>query len=528
MTKEQPARLTSRQLRTVLTVLLTGQLLSALDQTIVGTTLPTMVGRLGGLDKLTLVVTVYLATSTVAGTLYGKYADLHGPKPVYLVSIGVFTLGSLLVGLSRNITEMVVFRGVQGVGAGGLVILAFTISATVVPPRLLGRIQGLVGAMYALASLVGPLVGGAFTQYLSWRWCFLVNVPVGVVAFAAVALSLRLPARARSGGPVDYPGAVLLTATVSAVLLVTVWGGSTYPWNSPVVAGLVAGSLVLAALFVARERRAPEPLLPLRLFRKPDISMAMVITFVMGTAMFGAFVFLPVYLQVVRADGPTTGGLQLLPLMIAVMAGSGLSGWLIAAVLGRTKLVVVLGTGTMTLSLYLFSLLNAHTPAWELWAFEVIMGVGMGMVVSKLIILVQNSAGRSEIGTITGQAAFYRIIGAAIGTAAFGAVLDSRLRYWRGRLFPDGALNHLPHGPGIVFRDPGSIKQLAAVDPAAHAGVVETFARSLQTVFLVAVPVMALAFVLAWFLPDTELSGGDQHASADRPHAGEPEGIPTA
>ncbi|GAA1991387.1 MDR family MFS transporter [Kitasatospora viridis] len=526
MATDQPGKLNSWQLKSVLTVLLTGQLLSALDQTVVGTTLPTLVGRIGGLDKLTLVMTVYLATSTVAAPLYGSLADRYGPKSAYLASIGLFTAGSLAVGLSGNIVELTLFRALQGLGAGGLVVLAFTISATVVPPRLLGRIQGLVGAMYALASLVGPLVGGAFTQYLSWRWCFLINVPIGLASLAAVALQLRLPAVARSERRVDYRGAGLLTAAVSALLVAAVLGGSTLSWTSPQVLALLAGAAVLAVAFVVNERRAAQPLLPLHLFRKPEIGLAMAITFVVGTAMFGAFVFLPLYLQVVRGDGPTTGGLQLLPLMIAVMAGSGLSGWLIAVVLGRTKRVVLLGIATMTVSLYLFSRLDAGTPRWELWLFEAVMGAGMGMVVSKLIILVQNSAGRSEIGTITAQAAFFRIIGAAIGTAVFGAVLEGRLRHWRGQLFGGGA-GSLPNGQQVVFQNPQAVRALAATDPEAHRRVVDAFAHSLQSVFLVAVPVMLIAFALALFLPDTQLSAAGGHRAAAHPHTDEPEGIPT-
>lgn len=505
-----PVGLTRLQIRTVLTVLLTGQLLSALDQTIVGTALPTMVGEFGKMDSFSLVVTSYLLTTTAAMALYGKLGDLYGAKPVYMTSIAIFTAGSLLVGLSQDMTQLVIFRAIQGAGAGGLVVMAFTISATVVPPRQIGRIQGLVGAMYALASLVGPLVGGALTQYVSWRWCFLINVPIGVVGLLALATMLKLP-KVRREHAVDYLGATLLVAAVSALVLISIWGGTEYAWGSAVILGLVASAVVLAVLFVIRQRHAREPIMPLSLFGKPEISLAMVITFIVGVATIGAYFFLPIYLQVVRGDGPTVAGLNLLPLMIAVMIGSGASGWLISVVLGRMKLIVIAGVAIMTVGLYLFSLLDAATPAWQLWAYEAVMGIGMGMVISKLIVSVQNSVSRRDIGTITAQAGFFRVIGSAIGTAAFGAVLAAGLASAAG----SQALQQ------VLYNDPASIQALAATAPGTHAEVVGSFAGALQTVFLVAVPLMLVAFVLTWFLPNTKLRDGEQGHGA--PPAGKGE-----
>ncbi|MFL6075730.1 MAG: MDR family MFS transporter [Mycobacteriales bacterium] len=514
-------KMTRFQLTTVLTVLLSGQLLSALDQSIVGTAMPTMVGQLGRLDNFSLVVTAYLLTSTVATTLYGKLADLYGAKPLYLAAIIVFVAGSALVGASQNMTELVAFRAVQGVGAGGLVIMAFTICASIMPPRQLGRIQGLVGAMYALASLIGPLIGGAFTEYLSWRWCFYLNVPIGAAAVVLVWTQLRLP-RTRREHRVDYLGATLLVAGVAALLLVTVWGGATYSWSSAPVLGLLAAAVVLTALFVLRQRSAPEPLVPLHLFRNPDVSLSMVITFIVGVAMFGAFVFLPIYLQVVRGYAPTVAGLSLLPLMIAVMIGSGLSGWLMSAV-GRMKTFLVLGTGLMAVGLYLFSLLDAGTPAVVVWGDELIVGVGMGMVVSKLIIAAQNGVSRRDLGTITAQSAFFRIIGASIGTAAFGAVLTARLGYWQDRLVSRDTLAGLPHGTHVLYQDPKALRHLP---PSVHDDVVRMFSHSLSTVFLVSVPVMLLAFAVTFFLRDTELRGASDSAPEQAGHGGPRTGSP--
>ncbi|HEV7651166.1 MAG TPA: MDR family MFS transporter [Actinophytocola sp.] len=518
----QPAGLSRWQFRTVLTVLLTGQLLSALDQTLVGTALPTMVGEFGHLDSFALVVTSYLLASTASMALYGKLADLYGPKRVYMTAIGIFTAGSLLVGLAQDMTQLVICRALQGIGAGGLVVIAFTIAASVVPPRQLGRVQGLVGAMYALASLFGPLAGGALTEFVSWRWCFLINVPIGVAGVLVLGTMLKLPVTRREAS-VDYLGAILLVAAVSTLVLITIWGGSRYPWGSAPILGLVAGTVVLVVALLLRERRAAEPIIPLSLFGKPEISLALVITFLIGVATIGAYFFVPIYLQVVRGNDPTTAGLNIVPLMIAVMIGSGASGWLIAAVLGRMKVIVVGGVGIMTLGLYLFSLLDADTPAWQLWCYLAVMGVGMGMVISKLIVTVQNSVSGRDIGTITAQANFFRVIGSAIGTAVFGAVLTAQLASASSGLSAS-ALDALPDGSAVLYQDPAAIHALADTAPAAYAQVVAMFADSMRTVFLVALPLMVLAFVLCWFLPNTKLRDGDRghgHGGHGAPEAAE-------
>jgi EmrB/QacA subfamily drug resistance transporter len=488
------AGLTRWQLRTVLVALFSGQLLSALDQNIVGTALPTMVGQLGRLDDFSLVVTAYLLTSTITCALYGKLADIYGAKPVYLFAIAVFTAGATLVGFSHSIDQMVAFRAVQGVGAGGLVVIAFTIRSSVLPPRQIGRIQGLVGAMYTMTALAGPVIGGAFTEYLSWRWCFLIDVPIGVLSLIAVATLLRLPATPRGQHGIDYLGATLLTAGVSALVLAAVWGGGPYAWNSPVIVGLLTATALIVVAFVLRQRWAAEPLMPARILRLPGVRVAMVITFLVGTAVIGGYYFLPIYLQVVRSETPTAAGLQMLPLALAVMVGSGVSGWLVASLLGRMKAVVIIGTAIMTLSLYLLSRLGSSSAIWQLWIGEAVLGVGMGMVISKLIIAVQNSAPRSDLGAVTAQMAFFRTIGSTIGTAALGAVLISRL-----------ARLHIPGGRQVLYAAPKTISRLAGSGPRLHDQLVLTYSQSLRTVFLAAIPLMVVAFVLTWFLPNTKL-----------------------
>ena len=499
-------RLSRLQLRTVLTVLLTGQLLAALDQTITGTALPTIVGQLGGLRSLSLLITVYLLTSTVSTPLYGKLADSYGAKPVYLAAIGIFTLGSLLTGLSQNTTQIVIFRAIQGAGAGGLVVIAFTISASVVPPRQIGRVQGMVGTMYALASLAGPLIGGAFTQYVSWRWCFLINVPIGLAAFAAVAVMLRLPA-AGTRHRVDYLGAVLLIAVVSVLLLITVWGGARYSWSSGAMLGTYAVAVALVIVFLVRERRAAEPVMPLALFRNAEIAVALGVTFLVGVATIGAYYFLPLYLQIVRGYGPTEAGLGLLPMMLGVAVGSGASGWLISAVLGQVKAVILIGLAILTGSLFLIAQLGTTGTIWICWGDEALLGIGMGLVISKLIMAVQNKVDRRMLGTITAQGLFIRVIGSAIGAALLGAVLVSRLH---------GAVaSKVP----LLDQDPKSIARLAVTAPGLHTEVVTAFARSLHTVFLAAAPVMLAAFLLAWLLPGTRLRDERPAAPHEAPAA---------
>jgi EmrB/QacA subfamily drug resistance transporter len=510
------------QLRTVLTVLLTGQLLAALDQTITGTALPTILGQLGGLRSLSLLIAVYLLTSTVTAPLYGKLADTYGGKPAYLSAIGIFTLGSLLIGLSSNTAELVIFRAVQGAGAGGLVVIAFTISASVVPPRQIGRVQGMVGIMYSLAALAGPLIGGAFTQYVSWRWCFFINVPIGLVALVAVTVLLKLPA-AGTRHRIDYTGALLLIAFVSVLLVITVWDGSRYSWASGEMIGAYAAAVVLLGVFLVAERRAPEPLMPLALFRNREIAVALTVTFLVGIATIGAYFFLPIYLQIVRGYGPTEAGLSLLPMMLGVTLGSGLSGWLISTVLGKVKYVVLTGLAIITVSLFLISTLTAASAAWQVWGDEALLGIGMGLVISKLIMSLQNRVDRRMLGTITAQGLFIRIIGSAVGAAVLGAVLVDRLNSWqRGH-----ALSLLSSKVPLLYQDPKTIRQLAISAPGVHAEVVTAFARSLHTVFLAATPIMLAAFLLAWLLPGTRLREErpvpHEAAAADRqPQPGTP------
>src|SRR5205814_4733192 len=317
--------LQGRALRTVFAALMLGMFLAALDQTMVSTALPTIVGQLGGLSHLSWVVTSYLLASTVSTPIYGKLGDMFGRKPVFLAAIVIFLAGSMLAGLSQSMIQLISFRALQGAGAGGLMVGAQAIIGDIVPPRERGRYMGFIGSVFAVASVAGPLLGGFFVDSVSWRWVFYVNLPVGIAALFVVATRLHLP-RHTVRKPVDWLGFAMLTAAVACLILMTSWGGSQYPWGSATIIGLGAGAVVLATAFLLWERRAPDPLIPPRLFSSRVFDVANATGFIVGLAMFGALTFLPLYLQVVRGASPTTSGLLLVPLMGGLLTASILSG----------------------------------------------------------------------------------------------------------------------------------------------------------------------------------------------------------
>jgi EmrB/QacA subfamily drug resistance transporter len=490
-------RLTHRQILLVLSGLMLGMLLAALDQTIVATALPTIVGELGGLDHLSWVVTAYLLASTTSTPLYGKLSDLYGRKLLFQIAIVVFVTGSVLAGLSQSMGQLIAFRGIQGLGAGGLMALAMAIIGDVVAPRERGRYQGYMGAVFAFASVGGPLLGGFFVEQLSWRWVFYVNVPVGLVALVVTGSVLRLPFR-RQPHAIDYLGSALLVATISCLLLVSVWGGTEYLWTSPTILGLASGGVLLLVLFVAQERRAPEPVLPPRLFRNSVFTTSSLAAFTVGASMFGAIIFVPLYLQVVNGASPTTSGLQLLPLMLGLIAGSVGSGRLISR-LGRYKVFPVAGTVVMTIGLFLLSRLDADTSRGVQALYMAVVGLGIGLVMQVLVLAVQNAVEFRDLGTATSANTFFRSMGGAFGVAVYGAIFASGLDRHLARLLPAGAG---PIDATVIRSGP---ERLAALPGPVHGAVVEAFARSLHTVFLWAMPVAAAGFVVVLFLKELPL-----------------------
>jgi EmrB/QacA subfamily drug resistance transporter len=499
-------QLTHRQIMVVLTGLMLGMLMAALDQTIVSTALPTIVGELGGLDHYSWVVTAYLLSSTASTPLYGKISDLYGRRSVFQFAIVVFLIGSLLAGASQEMWQLIATRALQGLGAGGLIALALAIVGDIIPPRERGRYQGYFGAVFAVSSVAGPLLGGFFVDQLSWRWVFYINLPVGIVALIVTSIVLRVPIRRREHA-IDYVGAALLVAGVSALLLVTVQGRA-WGWTSGSVIGLAAISLAALSTFLWWENRHHEPILPLRLFHNRVFTISNAIGFVLGLVMFGAIIFLPLYLQIVDGVSATESGLRLLPLMIGLIGASVISGRIISAI-GRYKMFPIIGTGFATVGLALLSMLDRDTPAWQTGLFMFVLGVGLGQVMQVLVLAVQNSVDRSDMGVATSSSAFFRSMGGAFGTAIFGAVLNARLAHWLDQLLPGGA----PDGiQGQVLGSPAAIEQLP---PAVHDAVVEAFVRSLHTVFVVAVPISLVAFALTWFLPEIHLREGGQPAPAE-------------
>src|SRR3954451_2933605 len=477
--------------------LLLAMLLASLDQTIVATALPTIVGDLGGLDQLSWVVTAYLLGATVSMPLWGRASDLYGRKGLFLAAIVVFLAGSALSGAAQSLGELIGFRALQGLGAGGLMTLAMAIVGEIVAPRERGRFQGYIQMVFVVASVAGPLLGGLFADHLSWRWGFYVNLPIGAAALALIVGSLQLPAR-RERARIDYAGAALLAAALSSILLVTTWGGREYAWDSTEIVGLAAAAVVLLVAFVVRELRAPEPILPLRLFRDRVFTVVSATLFLTTLAFFAAIVFLPIFLQVVTRASATGSGLLLLPLLIGATASTAVSGRVISRT-GRYKAFPVAGLALMAVGLFLLSRMAASTSRATAAVLMVVFGAGFGMVSQVLVIAIQNAVDRRDLGIATASANLFRSLGGSVGVAIYGAVFASRLDVWLPRELPAGAAqvdaNSLQASP----------ETLASMPPAVQHGVGEAVAHALQTVFLVAAPVAALGVLVVLLLREVPL-----------------------
>jgi len=493
--ENQPTRMTHRQILVVLTGLMLGLFLAALDQTIVATALPTIVGEFGGLDHLSWVVTAYLLASTVTSPLYGKISDLYGRKVVFQTAIGLFLAGSILCGLSQNMAQLIGFRAIQGLGAGGLIVMALTIVGDVVSPRERGRYQGYFGAVFGLASIAGPLLGGWFVDNLNWRWVFYINLPLGLLALFVTATVLNIPFH-RQDHRIDFPGAGLLVGGVSALLLVTVWGGREYEWGSPLIIGLAVIGLALVGLFLWWEARTEEPILPLRLFRDRTFALTSGAGFVVGLAMFGGIIFLPLFLQIVVGASATNSGLLLLPMMIGIIGMSVISGRLISRT-GRYKIFPVIGTLLATLALFLLSTMGIGTTLPVASVYMFILGAGLGLVMQVLVLAVQNSVQPRDLGVATSASTFFRSLGGSFGTALFGAIFTSQVAANIARNLPEADLAgaNLTSSPGVIAQLPEAVR----------VGVIQAFADSTSTVFLAAIPFALAAFFVVLLLPELPL-----------------------
>ncbi len=484
-------------LRLIFTGLLLVMFLAALDQTIVATALPTIVGDLGGLSHISWVVTAYLLAQTAVTPLYGKLGDMYGRKIVLQAGLIVFLIGSALCGLSQSMDQLIAFRALQGLGGGGLMVSAQAAIGDVVPPRERGRYTGLFGAVFGLASVAGPLLGGFLTGSFSWRWIFYVNVPIGAVAFFVLAATLPAT-KQRVEHVIDYLGTALLAAGLTSIILATSLGGNTYPWGSPFIIGLAVGGVILLAAFMFVERRAAEPVLPPRLLSNRVFSIAGAVGFVVGFALFGAVTYLPLFLQVVKGSSPTKSGLELLPLMGGLLITSIASGQVITRT-GRYRKFPIAGTAVMTVGLYLLSTLDPASSTTDIFIFMFILGLGLGMVMQVLVLVVQNAVQYSDLGVATSGATLFRSVGGSLGTAVLGAVFSGRLAAELKSVFPPEAAGKVPSSAAV------SPKVIAALPAPVRADYLQAFTNSLNTVFLVAAIVGFLAFILSWFIREIPL-----------------------
>jgi EmrB/QacA subfamily drug resistance transporter len=503
MTTTDDGSLHGRALATVFGALMLGMFLAALDQTIVSTALPTIVGDLGGLNHLSWVVTSYLLASTVSTPIYGKLGDMYGRKPIFLAAIVIFLVGSMLAGLSQTMTELIGFRFLQGAGAGGLMVTAQAIIADIVPPRQRGRYMGLIGAVFAVASVAGPLLGGFFVDQISWRWVFYVNMPVGVIAILIVIFKLKLRT-AHNPHRIDYIGATLLSGGVGALILLTCWGGVEYGWGSATIVGLGVLGVLLLAAFIWQERRAQEPIVPLTLFRSSVFNVSSAMGATIGMAMFGAIIFIPLYLQIVYGASATASGLRMLPLMIGLLAAAIGSGRAISR-LGKYRIFPITGTGTLVVGMFLLSRLSTGTAPWLASVYMLVVGVGIGLVMQVLVLVVQNDAEPQNIGVATATATFFRSMGGSFGVAIFGAIFAARLA---------DQLSHLPRtvvervGSGVQV----SPAEAAKLPPAMHTEFLTAFAHALHGVFLWGMAMAIIPFALSWFLKEVPLRTSNRSA----------------
>ncbi len=494
----QAAEVPRRRVLIVIGALMLTMLLAALDQTIVSTALPTIVGELGGLNHLSWVVTSYLLAITVVTPLYGKLGDLYGRKIVLQRALVLFLVGSALCGQAQGMTELIAFRAIQGLGGGGLMVSAQATVGDVVSPRERGRYMGLFGAVFGVASIAGPLIGGFFTTHTSWRWIFYINLPLGLLAL--VVLAIALPGTSeRKQHRVDYLGTLLLAISLASLVLLTTLGGTTYGWGSGFIVGLGLLSALAMAAFVRVEHRAPEPILPPELFRNPVFRITSAIGFVVGFSLFGALTYLPLFQQVVRGLSPTASGLQLVPLMIGLLAASIGSGQLISRT-GRYKRFPILGTAIAVVGLLLLSRLKPGTGSLEAGAYMLVLGVGLGFTMQVLVLAVQNAVPYSQLGVATSSATLFRSIGGSLGTAILGAIFANRLADELAAKLPKGSAGAASLASGQI--DPEQLKLLPA---ALHDSYVHSFTDSISTVFLIAAIVVAVAFALAWLLEERPL-----------------------
>lgn len=507
------------EIMVIMGALMLVMLLAALDQTIISTALPRIASELGGLDKYAWVATSYLLTSAITMPIYGKIGDLFGRKKIFQIAISIFLLGSALCGLSQSMDQLVVFRAIQGIGAGGLMSLVLTIVADVIPPRQRGKYQGYFGATFALASVAGPLLGGflagapTFLGITGWRWVFYINLPLGLLSLAVVAARLHLPVIKKKHS-IDYLGVMLMTVSVVCLLLVSVWAGIDYAWLSPQIILLALTSVIFGVFFVLQERRAAEPIIPMSLFKNDIFRVSVMLSVLTGVAMFASILYIPQYQQIVRGYSPTESGLLMIPLVVGLLIASIISGRLISKY-GKYKPFPIFGTLMLAFGMWLFSHVSLTTSNWALSAWMIVIGLGLGSFMQVATLAVQNSVKRSELGTATSSTSFFRTIGSSVGGAVFGTILISRLNHHLAPVlssFPDITVSSITaEGTSQLDKLPDSLRN----------DILTAYVSSFHDMFLIGVPVALTAFVVALFLREAPLRNdnlADEHKDL-QPHS---------
>jgi EmrB/QacA subfamily drug resistance transporter len=526
---EAPKSLTHKEIIFVLSGLMVGLLLAALDQTIVSTALKSIVEDFDGLAHYTWVVTAYLLTSTASTPLYGKISDLYGRRPVFQFAIITFLIGSFAAGAATSMEQLIAFRAIQGLGAGGLMSLTFVIIGDIISPRERGKYQGYFGGVWGLSSVAGPLLGGYFSDHAQilgvtgWRWIFYINLPFGIAALIITSISLHIP-KVKREHSIDYLGALLLVSGVSALLLgVSVYGPQD-GWQNSKTLLTVAVATILILLFLFQESRAKEPILPLTLFKNHTFSVTSFMAFIIGAGMFGAIIMLPLYFQIVKGDSATSAGLKLIPFMIGIVTFSIVSGKLITKH-GHYKRFPILGLSLMTIGLFMLSTLTQTTPFWKLAIYAVLIGAGLGLSMQTIVIALQNSVEFRDMGVATSANTFFRSIGATMGVALFGTVYASRLAHnlpieiEKLRASNPAALIGATPEKFEALKDNTAV--LKTFTPELQAGIINAFVNSFHIVFLTSVPITIIGFFVAFMLRETPLRTGVGHQAAKEESAGE-------